>query len=208
MRVHIKKVLNVQINNSTLDKYISSIFNLNNVNPTYVFRLPDNRNQTLVLRKSDFSAAVFPNVTNVNKFKKPADKLEVSSSIKRPVALKSEDSIDELKHEKRIFDNNISGNFEDEDDMMHIVNENVRSEEDFIKLMNEMNDDLNEEDLRQIQHQKLVQPPKKKKAPKQKISEEDQWEELGLSGWTGTVAGSKELLPKKEKFEFSILIVF
>lgn len=198
MRVHIKKVLNVQVNNSTLDKYISSIFNLNNVNPTYVFRLPDNRNQTLVLRKSDFSAAVFPNITNVNKFKKPADKLEMSSSIKHPVAVKSEESVDELKHEKNIFDNNINSNFEDYDDnMKHIVDENVRSEKEFIKLMNEMNEDLNEEDMRQ---QKLVQPPKKKQ--KQKLSEVDQWEELGLSGWSGTVAGSKDQLPRKEKFEF------
>lgn len=210
MRVHIKKVLNVQVNNSTLDKYISAIFNLNNVNPTYVFRLPDNRNQTLVLRKSDFSAAVFPNVTNVNKFKKPGDKLEMSSSIKHPVAVKSEESVDELKHEKRIFDNNINGNSEDEDDnMTHIVNENVRSEEDFMKFMNEMNEDLNDEDLRQSQHERLVQPPKKKKQqPKQKPSEEDQWEELGLSGWSGTVAGSKDQLPKKEKFEFSVFVVF
>lgn len=199
MRVHIKKVLNVQLNNSSLDKYISSIFNLSNVNPTYVFRLPDNRNQTLVLRKSDFSAAVFPNITNVNKFKKPADKLEMSSSIKHPIALKSEESTDELKHERNIFDNNIN-NIEDYDDnMKHIVDENVRSEKEFIELMNEMNDDLNEEDLRQSYHQKLVQPPKKKQ--KQKLSQDDQWEELGLSGWSGTVAGSKDQLPKKEKFE-------
>lgn len=205
MRVHIKKVLNVQLNNSTLDKYISSIFNLNNINPTYVFRLPDNQNnQTLVLRKSDFSAAVFPNVTNVNKFKKPADKLQVSSSIKHPVAVKSEELADELKHEKRIFDNNI--NDDDDDSMMHIVKENVRSELDFIKLMKEMNDDLNEADLRQSQHQKLVQTIKKKHKSVQK--EEDQWEELGLTGWSGTVAGSKDELPKREKFEVHLLPAF
>lgn len=208
MRVHIKKVLNVQLNNSTLDKYISAIFNLNNVNPTYVFRLPDNRNQTLVLRKSDFTAAVFPNITNINKFKKPADKLEMSSSIKHPVAVKSEESVDELQHEKNIFENNVKDNFEDyDDDMNHIVDENVRSEKEFIQLMTEMNEDLNEEDLRQSQRQKLVQPPKKKK-PKQKLSEEAQWEELGLSGWSGTVAGSKDQLPKKEKFEFLVLVAF
>lgn len=201
MRVHIKKVLNMHIENSTIDKYISSIFNLNNVNPTYVFRLPDRKNRTLVFRKSDFTAAVFPNITNVNKFSKTNENLQASSSSKHPVKVKNEE-LDELKHERFIFENNLSVNFDDYDDSMkQIVDENVRSENDFIKLMNELNEDLNQEDLREKYRQKLpVKVAHKKPSYKsKKQSEEEDWEELGLSGWTGVVTGSKAQLPKKEK---------
>lgn len=207
MKVHIKKVLNMHIENSTIDKYISSIFNLNNVNPTYVFRLPDRKNRTLVFRKSDFTAAVFPNITNVNKFSKTNENLQASSSSKHPVKVKNEELLDELKHERFIFENNLSVNFDDYDDSMkQIVDENVRSENDFIELMNELNEDLNQEDLREKYHQRFTTQPVKvvskkpsygEKIKSKKKSEEEDWEELGLSGWTGVVTGSKAQLPKK-----------
>lgn len=194
----------MRLENSTLDKYISSIFNLNNVNPTYIFRLPDKskKNRTIVLRKSDFTSAVFPNVTNVNKFTSTTRNLEASSSSKHSVKAKNED-LEELKHERLIFENNVSNNYDDYDDssMKHIVDENVRSEQEFIRLMNDLNEDLNEEDFRQNYQQKLIKKPTGKKSARQK-SEEEQWDELGLSGWSGNVAGSKDQLPKKQKFEF------
>lgn len=209
MKVHIKKVLNMHLENSTLDKYISSIFNLNNVNPTYVFRLPDNRNRTLVFRKSDFTAAVFPNITNVNKFTKSTENLQVQSSVKHPVKVKNDELLEELKHERFIFENNVNSNYDDYDDnMKQIIEENVRSEKDFIQLMTDLNEDLNEEDLREKYHQRLTSPPmnaalKKpafdEKNKSKKRSEDEDWEELGLSGWSGTVAGSKGDLPKREK---------
>lgn len=210
MKVHIKKVLNMHLENSTLDKYISSVFNLNNVNPTYVFRLPDKKNRTLVFRKSDFTAAVFPNITNVNKFQKPTEKLQTSSSIKHPVKVKNQELIDELKHERLIFENNLSNNYDDYDDSMkQIVDENVRTEKDFIQLMTELNDDLNEEDLRDKYHEKLTQssieplnrkPVTDGKVKTRKKNEEEEWEELGLGGWQGTMSASKGNLPKKEKW--------
>lgn len=207
MKVHIKKVLNLYAENSTLDKYISSIFNLNNVNPTYVFRLPDKKNRTLVFRKSDFTAAVFPNITNVNKFTKSTENLRTSSSSKHPVKAKSEELLDELKHERFIFENNLSNSYDDYDDSMKdIVDENVRSEKDFIQLMNDLNEDLNDEDLREKYKQRLQtqsKPLNKKqvfdKNKVKKKSEEDDWEELGLSGWSGAMSGSKDGLPKKDK---------
>lgn len=206
MKVHIKKVLNMHLENSTLDKYVSSIFNLNNVNPQYVFRLPDKKNRTLVFRKSDFTAAVFPNITNVNKFKKSSESLQTQPSMKHHVKVRNEELLDELKHERFIFENNLNNNYEDNDDSMkQIVDENVRTEKDFIKLMNELNQDLNDEDLRDEFHQlissqeKLVdkKPFDDSSRPSTK-SEDDEWEELGLSGWSGHVAGSKGQLPKKE----------
>lgn len=206
MKVHIKNVLNMHLDNSTMDKYISSIFNLNNVNPQYVFKLPE-KNRTLIFRKSDFTAAVFPNITNVNKFKS-SGKLKASPSTKYPVRVKNQELLEELKHERFIFENNLNSHDEYDDEMKEIVEENVKSEKEFIKLMNEMNDDLNEEDLRDQYHQRLSQTPARKINKKpvkgeslkpKKNSEEDEWEEFGLSGWSGSMAGSKGQLPKREK---------
>lgn len=201
MKVHIKNVLNMnsRFENSTVDKYISSVFNLNNVNPTYIFRLPDKKNRTLVLRKSDFTAAVFPNITNVNKFKKSTEKLVTSSSSRRPIKAKNEEFNDELKSERFIFENNLNNNEDNDENMKHIVEENVRTEQDFIKTMSDLNEDLREEDLRLSYHEKLTSKKPEKKFNAKKNSEDDEWDELGLSGWSGSVAGSKSGLPKKDK---------
>lgn len=205
MKIHIKKVLNMHMENSTLDKYISLIFNLNNFDPTYVFRLPDKRNRTLVFRKSDFLAAVFPNVTNVNKFNDRAE-LQMSSSIKHPVKVKNEEFFDELKDERLIFEDNLSNNFDDHDDnMKEIVDENVRSEKDFIQFMTDLNADLEEEDLREKYRIKQAQSGTQKQSysgkiqPKQETKEEE-WEEFGLIGWTGSMSASKNEFSKNEKF--------
>lgn len=208
MKIHIKKVLNMHPENSTLDNYISSLFNLNNVNPTYVFRLPDTKNRTLVFRKSDFTAAVFPNITNVNKFAKSSEKLQASPSSKHSVKVKNDELLDELKHERSIFDNNVGSEFDYDDSMKNIVEENVRSEKDFIDLMNELNEDLNEEDLKE-KYQKLTSKPAKsrskptrargQKTKYKQSTEDDGWEELGLSGWSGSMSSSAEGLKNKEK---------
>lgn len=185
----------MQIMNSTLDKYIEKMFNFHNLNPTYVFRLPDNtKNKTLIFRKSDFSVAVFPNITNVNKFKKMTPSIQqVSSSKQQLVKGKSEEILEELKHERLIFQKNLNGNYEDVDydeNMMRIVEENVRSEKEFIKFMRDLNEDLDEDELR-LKFQQQIQGKKK---PVQ-----DEWEELGLKGWSGTMSANKDELPKKER---------
>lgn len=198
MKLHIKRVLNMHFNNATVDKYISSIFNLNKLsdNPIYQFRLPNNR--TLVFRKSDFTAAVFPNITNVNKFIKSSENLQVSSSSKHPVKVKSEEVLDELRHESLTFENNLNADDYDEN-MKKIVEENVRSEKEFIELMNGLNKDEDDEDIRDSYH-KATKPlavvNTRFKKPAKVV---DEWEELGLSGWSGSVAGSKDKLPKREK---------
>lgn len=187
--------------NSTLDKYISSIFNFNNVNPTYVFQLPDinNYNRLLVFRKSDFSAAVFPNISNVNKFTKSTENLQVSSSSKHPVKAKNEELLEELKHERLIFENNLNGNVDDYDDnMKKIVDENVRLEKDFIEKMKSLNRDLDDEDLRE-NYQRLTQASPVMSPLETKKKEVDEWAELGLKGWTGTVNFSKDKLPQRKK---------
>ena len=202
MKDHIKKVLNIRQENSTLDRYVTAIFNLNNSNPTYVFRLPDKKK--LTFRKSDFDVAVFPNITNVNKFTKSTANLQMQPSMKHQVKVRNEQVFDELKHERIIFKNNFDGNDDYDDNMRKIIDENVRSEKDFIHFMNDLNDDLSEESLRDAYHQRLTssRPVKHVKKPpkvKKKISEDDGWEELGLSGWSGILAKVKSELPKKQK---------
>lgn len=192
MKFHIKKVLNLHnFQNSTLDKFISSMFNINNENPTYVFELPGKATQRVVLRRSDFSKAIYPNVTNVNKFPKNSQgrKLQASSSNKKPVKVKSEEaSSEEIRREKYFFDNG----FDDYDEQMRrIVEENVRSERDFVEFMNELN--LNLEKEFHLKNQRA----KTKEQSSNTKHEEKEWEEIGLSGWTGTMVKTKEDLSKK-----------
>lgn len=193
MKSHIKKVLNMH--NASFDKFIDKMFNFNNLNPTYVFRIPDsnkNKNRTLVFRKSDFSVAVFPNITNVNKFKNQAVQSS-SSSTQQIVKVKSEEVLEELKQERLIFQRNLNGNYEDTDydeNMMKIVEENVRSEKEFIKFMRDLNEDLDEDELREKFQKNQAKRNKNKK---------DEWEELGLAGWSGAMSSNKDELPKKER---------
>jgi hypothetical protein len=189
MKFHIKKVLNLHaIENSTIDKYISSMFNVHNENPTYVFELPGKTR--VVLRRSDFSTAIFPNITNVNKFTpnistSTSQKLHASASVKRPVKVKNEDSSssEELRREKYLFENG----FDDYDDNMNkVVEENVRSEKDFIDLMNELNSNLEREEK--------IKPQIPKRS---RLNDNKEWDEIGLNGWSGTMVKTKGELPKK-----------
>lgn len=194
MKNHIKKVLNMHILNSTLDKYLEKMFNLHNLNPTYVFRIPDGKNRTIVLRKSDFSVAIFPNITNLNKFKQTTQNIQPSPSTRHQVKLKSEEVLDELKHERLLFQKNLNGNFDDidyDENMRKIVEENVRSEKEFIKFMRELNEDLDDEELRK----KFQQQNKNTKN-----GGRDEWEELGLAGWSGAMSSNRHELPKKERY--------
>lgn len=185
----------MHIVNSSLDKYLEKMFNFHNLNPTYVFRIPGTANRTVVFRKSDFSVAVFPNITNINKFKQNSQPIQQSSSTQHQVKVKSEEVFEELKHERLIFQQN--GNYDDsdfDDDMKQIVEENVRSEKEFINFMRDLNEDLDDDELRKKYHQKQA-----KKVTKNERVKHDDWDELGLSGWSGSMSANKEELPKRER---------
>ncbi|CAO1420087.1 unnamed protein product [Diamesa serratosioi] len=200
MKLHIKRVLNMHQENTTLDNYISTMFNFKSLNPTYVFRLPDKRN--LIFRKSDFSDAVFPNVTNVNKFNN-FDNIQASSSSKHLVQIKQDDQ-EELKFERYFFENNLNSNYDDADydeNMKKVIEENVRSEKGFISQLNELNEELDEEELRS-EYKKFNKPKASKSTQKlsygkkinsyqsKKNPEAESWEELGLFGWEGSMTGT------------------
>lgn len=202
MKLHIKRVLNIQSDDSTLDRYIANMFNINNLNPTYVFRIPDTNNRTLVLRNSDFTNPIYPNITNVNKFTKNNNVLKAASSSQYQVRVKSEEVLDELRQEKLIFQKNLNGNYEDsdyDDNMRKILEENVRSEGEFSTLLNELNENLKSADLSHKQNKRMPLQAKAKNnnSPKSEKSTGDEWSALGLDGWSGLIRSSKDDLPKK-----------
>lgn len=121
--------------------------------PKYVFHLPG-ANKTLIYRKRDFLAAIYPNVTSVYKIKKKKkDKdLQISDSI-----------INESF--RKISDLN--------DNYDKIVEENVRTEKNFIDFINSMNDDLKSSSS-VASSEEAVKP--------------NSWADLGLDGWSGSLA--------------------
>lgn len=170
---------------------MEKFFNFHNLNPTYMFRLPGGKNRTVIFKKSDFSVAIFPNITNVNKFK---EKIQTSSSNRHQVKVKSEEVLDELQQERLIFQKTLNGNFDDEDNdenMRNILDSNIRAEKDFIKFIRNLNEDIDEDEL----HKNY----KNQKNSKQGKISNDEWAELGLDGWSGTMSANKDEMIKKER---------
>lgn len=182
-------VLNFQSDNSTaIDSFITAMFNLK-VNPSYVFRLPDSKyNRTIVYKKTDFLDAVFPNVTNINKFNKTSDNLQTSASQVHNYKAK-EDLNNELQHEKHFFDSSRLYHEDLDENLIKVIEENVRTERNFIMFMDDLNQDLDDEDKRITQKKKNASKPKSEahKSQKQRDEESYEWDLLGLSGWSGAV---------------------
>lgn len=189
MKLHIKSVLNIQTNNSTIDKYISKMFNVNNLNPTYVFKIPDGRNRTLILKNSDFKMPIYPNITNINKFNKNV--IKPTPSNQHQVKVKSEEILDELWHEKLIFQRNLDEDSDDfeNDNMRKILEENLKSEKDFTKFLNELNEDL---EYKKVRKPKQIKNKNVKNNLKKQTPTDDEWSAFGLEGWSGLMTSSKD----------------
>ncbi|KAL9698709.1 hypothetical protein quinque_002150 [Culex quinquefasciatus] len=165
MKTNIKKILNMQLENATLDEYVLNVFDVENINPTY---------------KSDFVEAEFPNVTTINKFKRSLNQSSVSDEFSDEEDYSDEDMAPFL---------NVG---EDEDDrMQEIVKDNIRTERNFIKFMDDLNDDLEaalEKKVKKVPHP--VQSSSFKKTslftPYTYMSTKTVgWEDFGLEGWSG-----------------------
>ncbi|XP_055644765.1 uncharacterized protein LOC129780472 isoform X2 [Toxorhynchites rutilus septentrionalis] len=166
----IKRILNMQPDNATLDNYILSIFNVQNINPTYVFLLPsgDKKHiQKLIYQKSDFLEAQFPNISSINKFKRSLNY-----------------SLDEYRADK--YTDQEMGTFASSDDdytaddgLMDIVEENMRTERNFIQFMDDLNHGLEGSFRKQLLKQKNAS------SRKLQSTQSVGWDELGLEGWSG-----------------------
>ncbi|KAL1395281.1 hypothetical protein pipiens_011370 [Culex pipiens pipiens] len=183
MKTNIKKILNMQLENATLDEYVLNVFDVENINPTYVFLLPSGDKshiKKLIYQKSDFVEAEFPNVTTINKFKRSLNQSSVDDEFSDEEDYSDEDMAPFL---------NVG---EDEDDrMQEIVKDNIRTERNFIKFMDDLNDDLEaalEKKVKKVPHP--VQSSSFKKTslftPYTYMSTKTiGWDDFGLEGWSG-----------------------
>uniref|UniRef100_A0A182W161 Bromo domain-containing protein n=1 Tax=Anopheles minimus TaxID=112268 RepID=A0A182W161_9DIPT len=177
MKTQIKRILNISEENSTLDSYLLSLFNMENLNPTYVFLLPAMDGKThvrkLIYQRSDFEEAQFPNVTTVNKFTGKPNRTGKPGS--------------DMLLEKKIFEHTIEKDTMD-DGTRKVIEENVRTERNFIKFMDELNRDLEEEENRRMLKESLRQSTTKTALFTPYTYRSTQtvgWDDLGLEGWVG-----------------------
>lgn len=135
-------MLNLHTANDTIDKYIIDSFNVRNPDPMYVFVLPDASNKTLVFRRSNFSDISFPNTTklqNLQNFLK-------SSKFAHLFSNHDERMSKQLALDQRFFTKYkqfmSSENDLHEAESLRVIEENVRTEKNFFKFMNKLNDGI------------------------------------------------------------------
>uniref|UniRef100_A0A182NFX8 Bromo domain-containing protein n=1 Tax=Anopheles dirus TaxID=7168 RepID=A0A182NFX8_9DIPT len=182
MKSHIKRILNINEENSTLDSYLLSLFNTENLNPTYVFLLPmegKNHVRKLIYQRSDFEEAEFPNVTTINKFTGKPNRTAAGGG--KPGG--------DMQLEKKIFEHVDKDTMDD--GTRKVVEENVRTERNFIKFMDELNRDLEEEEHRRILKESMRKSASRTSATvlftpyTYRSTQTVGWDDLGLEGWAG-----------------------
>uniref|UniRef100_A0A182K2R2 Uncharacterized protein n=1 Tax=Anopheles christyi TaxID=43041 RepID=A0A182K2R2_9DIPT len=187
MKSHIKHILNIHEENSTLDNYLLSLFNTENLNPTYVFLLPmegKNHVRKLIYQRSDFEEAQFPNVSTINKFTGKPNRTMATSIVSKPSS--------DMQLEKKIFEHLDKDTMDD--GTRKVIEENVRTERNFMKFMDELNRDLEEEENRRILKESMRQAVSTTGRTSStalftpytyKGTQTLSWDELGLEGWAG-----------------------
>lgn len=210
---HIKLVLNLEEQNSSIDEYIINSFNIYNPDPMYVFVLSENdSNRTVVLRRSNFSSITFPNITSLQRLHTLVkdSKLAQYRLDHRTSKLTPKDVRFYAKLKQLVLDDDL-----DEAESLRIVEENVRTERNFFKFMDSLNDrDSNDEldessrrkhkytdyqsilkDIHSHDHlgnYKLINnaPHYESEAPTP--DEQITWDDLGLPGWAGSIIAEHE----------------
>lgn len=127
-----------------MDDFIVKSFNIYDPDPVYVFVLPGNdANQTLVFRRSDFSEITFPNMTSLQRLQKLLKNSQIAFSPTND---------DDQQSRKQLFPNQqkflakykhfLSDNAYDSDEAesLKVIEENVRTEKNFFKFMDKLND--------------------------------------------------------------------
>lgn len=140
LKNHIKRVLNLESSDDeTIDQYVSNTFNIHNQDPLYVFVLPGEKNETIVLRRSYFDEAVFPNVTTLQILRKVAQQskwMHSENAERKSEKMWKTDDRFRVKYEQFKRDANDLG---EDDESKEIVEENVRTERNFFKFMDTLN---------------------------------------------------------------------
>lgn len=145
LKNQIKFVLNFDLHtrNETIDKYIVESFNVYNPDPVYVFVLPDESNRTITFRRSNFSSVSFPNTTSLQVL----HKLLKSSKLAHLFPSYDQYAPKQAAQDDRRFLAKYKQFMSSEDDLheaesLKIIEENVRTEKNFFKFMDQLNDDI------------------------------------------------------------------
>lgn len=173
--------------NETLDHYVTNSFNTKNLNPAYIFILPDKNNRTVVLRKNDFLEIDYPNISHINKFRKM-----------------QKDFFNKNEMQEKLMENK----FSDDSDSMEMVAENMRTERNFYKWVEDYNNDVDADTYKSTNRPNSKFQNRKSEEDyelyddygtiseeeKTKSEEEDkvQWDDFGLKGWSGGLKKVRE----------------
>lgn len=217
LRQHIETVLNLNEYDDDTSDLMDSL-NIHNPNPVYVFIIPgEHSNRTVAYRRSDFVYTAFPNTTILQHF----HKMLRESSFKPYI-----DAIDDQQMAKQLHVNNrrflanykeFIADHSDESNSLNAIEENVRTEKNFFKFMDEINGndryarshmdgvaDEYQKRLTTTDYRSLIQELhstdhvgnfalKNEKTFEQrtglsKSSDQVSWDDLGLHGWSGKIA--------------------
>lgn len=202
--------------NDSIDKYIVESFNIYNPDPVYVFVLPDASNRTLVFRRSNFTDISFPNTTSMQ----AVQNLLKSSKFAHLFPNDDERISKQMALDQRFFakykEFMSSENDLHEAESLKIIEENVRTEKNFFKFMDKLNEDIDSdgisiEDSTErvaafLKHQSTDYPAlirhihakdsignyelvkdNKHERVSWPASEKLSWDDFGLPGWVGKI---------------------
>lgn len=140
LKNHIKRVLDLEGANETLDKYIMSSFNLYNADPMYMFVLPGEKNRTLIFHRSNFTEAIFPDIVPLKQLRKLSYASHQIAHQKNYHDLKADKYSKSDEIPKNKFDQFKNGAYDlDEASSLKIIEENVRTERNFLEFMEDLN---------------------------------------------------------------------
>lgn len=202
LRRDIEDVLNLDDEDDISD--LMDALNTHNPNPIYVFIVPGRHsNRTIAYRRSDFISTTFPNTTLLQHF----HKMLRESSFKPYV-----DAIDDQQMHKQLHVNNrrFLANYKeflvdhsDELGSLDAIEENVRTEKNFFKFMDEVNGNNHIDSERlTTDYQSLIKELHSTDsignlalvdgniANHRMLDPDDSevtWDDLGLAGWTGFI---------------------
>lgn len=149
LKDYIKDVLKMKQTNETIDNIVTTSFNLDTPDPMYVFLLPDDtKNRTLVLHRSSFDKAVWPNIS-------PIQRHVIRSNISKLYNLI--ETIEKIRPQKfkpvpviRLVKKRPKGQQGqrpkapdadlEEAESIRVVEENVRTERNFLRYMEFLNE--------------------------------------------------------------------
>lgn len=129
------------------DKSLNSMFDMEEDDPPYVFVLPDKRNKTIVFHRRDFTRMEYPKISEVGRMEGPVFYRELNKtaafrdivlrSTKKPPSPTAPIAERLTVRDSDEWDWDLSE--EEEEEMNRIVEENVRTERNFIQYVEDLN---------------------------------------------------------------------